>query len=90
MLEKNILLLLIKVGEKIKKFRWTAFSSKKITLDDLVHEKITKKISISTDKLSNITTISLKSVNPDLEINSLEKVHKIADDILKKSFIKKN
>ena len=38
---------------------------------------------MSTDRLSNITTISLKSVNPDLGIKLLKKVHKIADDELK-------
>ena len=56
---------------------------KRVSLEDLVHERITKKISVSTDILSNITTIGLKSVNPDLGIKLLEKIHKIADDELK-------
>ena len=46
-------------------------------------KKLQSKISVSTEKISNITTVSFKSINPDFGIKLLKKVHKIADDELK-------
>ena len=43
----------------------------------------------STDSISNVTTITLKSVNPDLGIKLLEKVHGIADFTLKERSLKR-
>ena len=62
---------------------------KKITLDDFIFEKIISNISISTDITTNISTIKLKSVNPELGSKLLEKVHNIADDILKERSLKR-
>ena len=62
---------------------------RKVTLEDLVHDKITSKISVSTKKVSKITTVSFKSINPDFGIRLLEKVHNIADNELKKRSLKR-
>ena len=61
----------------MKNFLGLPSHTKRITLEDLVHEKITSKISVSTDKISNITTVSFKSINPDFGIKLLKKVHKL-------------
>ena len=52
-------------------------------------KKLLKKFLFQPDKLSNITTVSLKSVNPDFGIKLLKKVHKIADDELKNRSLKR-
>ena len=73
----------------LKSFLGLPSHTKRITLEDLVHEKITSKISVSTDTISNITTVNFKSINPDFGIKLLKKVHEIADNELKKRSLKR-
>ena len=61
--------------------------TKKLTLEDLVYRKIIGEISISSNLNTNITTINLKSVNPELGIKLLKKVHSIADFTLKERLL---
>ena len=61
--------------------------TKKLTLEDLVYRKIIGEISISSNLETNITTINLKSVNPELGIKLLKKVHSIADFTLKERLL---
>ena len=73
----------------LKNFLGLPSHTKRVTLEDLVHEKITSKISVSTDTISNITTVNFKSINPDFGIKLLKKVHEIADNELKKRSLKR-
>ena len=73
----------------LKNFLGLPSHTKRVTLEDLVHKKITSKISVSTDTISNITTVNFKSINPDFGIKLLKKVHEIADNELKKRSLKR-
>jgi uncharacterized protein involved in exopolysaccharide biosynthesis len=74
---------------KIKNILGLPTHKRTLTLEDLIYKKIISEISISTDKLTNISTISIKSVDPNYGIKLLKKIHNIADFSLKERSLKR-
>ena len=73
----------------LKNFLGLPSHPRRVTLEDLMHEEIKSKISVSTDKLHDITTVSFKSINPDFGVKILKKIHEIADNELKNRSLKR-